>query len=597
MVPRGLAKLGVISAGVLLALPACASGAWSSTISGSTATMVSSAGASDALLVRADGGFLRHNQTGGGFASQLDFDSTNGPTVDQLANDSGSAVSVDAGNGNDALQLGTTARAASLIAAPVSFGGGSEFDRLTVEDGNAFATPNAQLLAGVISGIGPATFTYSNLESLQLLGGNGGADHYSLFPGLPATTEVFGFSGADTFALKQGATASLLDGGPGEDTVDFSGHASAVSVAAADAALAGSEMDGSQEVPPGSGHPTAFGGATLRLDLADNTFDIQMSVDGITPATDTISGTHVHSAPSGANGPVIVDLLSGPEQWVDNGSGGMTFSKNDIPFPPGELENFHAGNTYVNIHTTTPPHPEGAIRGQLSSIGYRQAATGATLLDIQRYKGGAGADTISGTPGADVLDGSGGADQLFGLGGNDILNAQDGIADTTLDCGLGTGDVANRDRASIDPVPLGCEAVNTLPEPPPPDGDGDGVPDESDSCPTVAAATASGCPAGAKPPGNDIAIRKPSLNTQRGTGKLPVDVPGAGVLELTGKGLKPVEKPVAGAGTVNVPLRPTGRTADKLHEDGKVKVTAEVTFTPTGGAANTESKKVTLKDK
>jgi Ca2+-binding RTX toxin-like protein len=37
--------------------------------------------------------------------------------------------------------------------------------------------------------------------------------------------------------------------------------------------------------------------------------------------------------------------------------------------------------------------------------------------------------------------------------------------------------------------------------PPPPDADGDGVPDSSDVCPTIAAATATGCPAAVPPPG------------------------------------------------------------------------------------------------
>lgn len=40
-----------------------------------------------------------------------------------------------------------------------------------------------------------------------------------------------------------------------------------------------------------------------------------------------------------------------------------------------------------------------------------------------------------------------------------------------------------------------CRVVGTAPAPPPPDTDGDGVPDSSDACPSVAAATPNGCPA------------------------------------------------------------------------------------------------------
>jgi hypothetical protein len=37
--------------------------------------------------------------------------------------------------------------------------------------------------------------------------------------------------------------------------------------------------------------------------------------------------------------------------------------------------------------------------------------------------------------------------------------------------------------------------------------------------------------------------------------------------------------------------------ADKLDDEGKVKVMIEVTFTPTGGDANSESKRLRLKEK
>ena len=102
---------------------------------------------------------------------------------------------------------------------------------------------------------------------------------------------------------------------------------------------------------------------------------------------------------------------------------------------------------------------------------------------------------------------------------------------------------------------------------------------------------------GSTPPSNDIDFGKTKLNAKKGTGTLPIDVPGAGKLELEGKGLKPVTKDATGAGTVDLKLKPKGKTADKLDDKGKAKVTAEVTFTPTGGTSNTESQKVTLKEK
>ena len=99
------------------------------------------------------------------------------------------------------------------------------------------------------------------------------------------------------------------------------------------------------------------------------------------------------------------------------------------------------------------------------------------------------------------------------------------------------------------------------------------------------------------PPDNDIDLGKTELKKKNGTAKIDVDVPGAGELELSGKGVKPDSEQVDGAGTETLDVKTTGKTKKKLKKKGKVKVTVEITFTPTGGEPNTESKTLTLKDK
>jgi hypothetical protein len=138
----------------------------------------------------------------------------------------------------------------------------------------------------------------------------------------------------------------------------------------------------------------------------------------------------------------------------------------------------------------------------------------------------------------------------------------------------------------------GCPEAST-----PTDGDGDGVPDTSDNCPAQAGpAFNNGCPVTELKPPNDIELGKPKLNDDKGTAKLPVEVPGPGELELSAKGVKPVLKEVSGPGTVNLPVKPKGKVADKLEDKGKAKVELEITFTPTGGDPNSDSKSVTLKE-
>jgi hypothetical protein len=96
-------------------------------------------------------------------------------------------------------------------------------------------------------------------------------------------------------------------------------------------------------------------------------------------------------------------------------------------------------------------------------------------------------------------------------------------------------------------------------------------------------------------PSNEFQFGKPKRNRKRGTAKLPVRVPGAGLLELRGKGLKRVRKQRPVAGTTKLAVKPKGRLTRKLKRRGTAKPRAKVTFTPTGGEPNTESKRVRLK--
>jgi Tol biopolymer transport system component len=106
-------------------------------------------------------------------------------------------------------------------------------------------------------------------------------------------------------------------------------------------------------------------------------------------------------------------------------------------------------------------------------------------------------------------------------------------------------------------------------------------------------------------PSNLLSLGKLKRNLHNGTAKLSVTVPGAGTLTLTGKGLvsqpptgsarTAAAKAVAAAGTVKLTVKAKGTKKAKLDSTGKVVVKAKVTFTPTGGVANTATKLITLK--
>jgi hypothetical protein len=106
-------------------------------------------------------------------------------------------------------------------------------------------------------------------------------------------------------------------------------------------------MNGLEEVPPGD--PDGTGTAFLTLDPITNTIDWTITVSNIDLP---ITGAHIHLAPPGVAGPIIINLeaqLSGAG-LVDPDVAAVVANPTDY---------------YINVHDV--PFPEGAIRGQLGA--------------------------------------------------------------------------------------------------------------------------------------------------------------------------------------------------------------------------------------
>lgn len=83
-----------------------------------------------------------------------------------------------------------------------------------------------------------------------------------------------------------------------------------------------------------------------------------------------VVAAHIHVAPAGENGPIVVPLENGLVPGTSNGVlAEGTFTAADLTGPlAGQsladlLADVEAGNTYVNVHTTA--NPGGEIRGQI----------------------------------------------------------------------------------------------------------------------------------------------------------------------------------------------------------------------------------------
>jgi hypothetical protein len=148
----------------------------------------------------------------------------------------------------------------------------------------------------------------------------------------------------------------------------------ALAVGPADAAIAGhrlslltAHLDGRQEVTstgvPGVGDPDGRGIAlVVGSDRAPTTLCYVLAVRRIAPA----AAAHIHMAPAGTNGPVVVNLTPPTDGFsIDCVSEGDLLPNGNPVFAgvtaQQVLEN--PAGFYVNVHNAE--FPAGAIRGQL----------------------------------------------------------------------------------------------------------------------------------------------------------------------------------------------------------------------------------------
>ena len=106
-------------------------------------------------------------------------------------------------------------------------------------------------------------------------------------------------------------------------------------------------LSGAQEVPPVTTAATGSGTITIG---ADGSVSGSVTTTGV-----AATAAHIHEAPAGKNGPIIIPLTK--------------TSDNVWTVPPGakltdaQYQSFKAGNLYVNVHSAA--NKGGEIRGQL----------------------------------------------------------------------------------------------------------------------------------------------------------------------------------------------------------------------------------------
>jgi hypothetical protein len=106
-------------------------------------------------------------------------------------------------------------------------------------------------------------------------------------------------------------------------------------------------LSGKNEIPPVTS--SASGTATITVN-ADRLVTVSVTVTGM-----AVTVAHIHEAPAGANGPIIVPLIRTADSvWSVPPSTRLT---------DAQYESYKAGKLYFNIHSEA--HRSGEIRGQI----------------------------------------------------------------------------------------------------------------------------------------------------------------------------------------------------------------------------------------
>lgn len=105
-------------------------------------------------------------------------------------------------------------------------------------------------------------------------------------------------------------------------------------------------LSGSEENPPVTTSASGSGTVTINADM---TVSVNITTTGI-----AATAAHIHMAPAGQNGPVIVPFVRNGDTWGVAPGAKLT---------EAQYAAYKAGNLYVNVHSKA--HPGGEIRAQI----------------------------------------------------------------------------------------------------------------------------------------------------------------------------------------------------------------------------------------
>ncbi len=132
-------------------------------------------------------------------------------------------------------------------------------------------------------------------------------------------------------------------------------------------------LGGDQENPPAESQATGSCASVLSADLSS--FQVNCTHDVV-----ETNAAHIHHAPVGMNGPVIIGFASGASPLS------LTWDASSTPpLTAHDVDDLLAGNLYVNVHS--PTFPGGEIRGQIPAATQQAGNHEVNVSGGQRIEG------------------------------------------------------------------------------------------------------------------------------------------------------------------------------------------------------------------
>ncbi|MEM6971223.1 MAG: CHRD domain-containing protein [Pseudomonadota bacterium] len=202
----------------------------------------------------------------------------------------------------------------------------------------------------------------------------------------------------------------------------------------------GAVLTGEEEVQDSPVETDAVGRGVVSFTVGPDgvvDYSVSLTVDGVT--LDALTVLHLHAAPAGANGPVVVDLLrdGGADPTANGEPGrfdGTAFNANDL----GDTLDLSALDlgVFVDLDVENGGSEEGPLseNGAIRNIGVTgggEETFNATANDFEDAIGTAQDDRLFGNAEINTLSGGAGDDVFHAFGGNDIYDGGEGT-DTAL---------------------------------------------------------------------------------------------------------------------------------------------------------------------